>query len=331
MERKQVRKKAFKSRSYQSDEFNLSPHHPSNETSPLINRMITNPKHLSHEDILHMQSDIGNKATMQLMAQSGQSSATIQRRINPIAGQSSGWFRKGRRDKLNVMVGAYNIQENKSANTIPANQALQAEVQKIRKYAEDWKASVQSKSPEKGEEIATWIKTELDREETAKGAAIGQASLDDAWKNTGYDERFSTPKYTEAAAMTWLNTPELANVYRYYVINKQFDAATMNAYDDMQAYAKNPTRDEAIRIYNAYSLKDASTLNITGEGVGGIGAINAVRSQFSALINNPDAPVPPDFGAIQRSNVNVLSEIFTAFSNSDEFKRITTKPDPKKK
>lgn len=298
------------------------------------NHSTNNLSHTSHNHILQLQSTIGNQATIELLnqtsskqvPQSTKVSDPIQRRIKPIEGTSSGWFRKGRRDKLNVMVGAYNIKENNSPKTIVAMQALQAEIQKIRTVAESWRNSVQSSSPQKALEITNWIENELNREEAAKGAAIGKASLEDAWENTGFDARFTSPKYTDSggnAGITWLNTPELANVYKYYVINKQFDAPTVNAYEDMREYAKNPSKAEALRIYEAYSLKDTSLLNITGEGVGGTSAINAVRQQITALKNDENAPIPANFGAIQTSNINVLNEIFSAFSNSDTFKRIT--------
>ena len=38
---------------------------------------------------------------------------TIQRQIKKLSGASSGWFRKGHRDKINEMVDAYNIMETK--------------------------------------------------------------------------------------------------------------------------------------------------------------------------------------------------------------------------
>jgi hypothetical protein len=260
----------------------------------------------------------------------------IQRRIEPIAGKSSGWFRQGRRDKLNAKVAVYNQMENRFAGTnrnVQSFQLLVAKAEEILRDANAWRQAVARSKPEKAQEILTWIETKVQPELEMKRAALNDlqqaVAMKDAWDNPTYNPLYTTDEYTKAgnAGIRWLSTPDLAPVYKYHIIKNQFEGITLNAYEDIVRYKQNPSRAEALRVYDKYRMGTADDLNITGEGAGGIESINKFREKIEALRRNDNgAVVPAGFGAIETSIVNVLNEIFISFRLTEPYKTITTPP-----
>jgi hypothetical protein len=297
----------------------------------------SNGQQLLPHELTHtiQQRNSSIQRTEESVVSGQQQEPIIQRQIEPIGGKSSGWFRKGRRDNLNAKVAAYNTLEARltgpKRNTVQSAQLLHSKVEEILRDAERWCQSV-TKTPDKEQEIRSWIQSQVVPERDAKQNALSALQeatrLENAWKNPIYNPLYTSSEYKGSnGGIVWLSTPELAPIYKYYVIKVQFDAPTVNAYEDIQNYKKNPSRDEALRVFDKYNMSTSSDLNITGEGVGGIAAINAVRTEIEKLRSNaPDAVVPRDFGAIEMSVVNVLNEIFGAFTSTEQFKKVTTPP-----
>ena len=309
----------------------------------------------SHSTIIRLQREVGNHAVQQMIklpqtgamhlppldvdthdTPSSESGKPIQREITKLPGKSSGVFGKGRRDKINVMVQAYNKLEMGAVGpkaTIANIQKLLPEIQKIWQAAREWQVDTMKKNPEKAATIAAWITSEVEREEDAKKASIGElqeaASLKAASDGAAYNVAYTTPEFTipiNGAGVKWLQTPTLAPIYRYFIIALQHDGATLSAYEDMARYKANPTKAEALRIYDKYEMAASNQLNIAGEGAGGIDAVNATRAQINALRAGPNAPVPANFGAIEKSVTYVINELFTTFRDTTPFKKVTTAP-----
>jgi len=262
---------------------------------------------------------------------------TIQRAIKRLPGKSSGWFRKGHRDKINELVDAYNMREISlagSKRTIEGYRSLLPDIQKIWQAANAWHLDVMKGSPEKAQAIRDWMAEEVEREEEAKNAQLGELaeaqSLKAASDGAAFNALYATPDFTTAstAAVRWLNTPAIAPIYRYFLIQVQYEAPSLYAYEDIKKYGLNPTRAEAIRIYDKYDMGTAKQLNITGEGpkVGGIAAINAFREQITALKADDSAAPPANFGPVETSVTNVINEMFIAFRMSAPYKKVTTPP-----
>jgi hypothetical protein len=274
--------------------------------------------------ISHVPSDVDTASP------ASSKETSIQRQITPLPGKSSGLF-KGRRDKINALVVAYNALEVKTTSArfaLAAYQKLIADVQKIKVAAAAWQASVASSKPDKAASIGTWITTELDRETTAKQSLIDKTpeGMKAASDGAAYNALYATPEYTVSAGTRWLETPPLAPIYKYFMI-QQHEEAPLSAFEDMKRYRQNPSRAEAIALYDKYEMSAADRLNITGEGVkGGIASINAVRQQIAALRADASAPVPPNFGAIELSINYVINSMFLTFANTEAFKKITTPP-----
>ncbi|MBA3875056.1 MAG: hypothetical protein H0X30_38515 [Anaerolineae bacterium] len=312
---------------------------------------------ISASTLIHLQRTFGNHAVQRMLTPSksqeramspvpslsndiehstSQDNKTIQRIIKPLEGASSGWFKKGRRDKINEMVNAYNdleISMGGSKRSAENYESLLPEIQKIWQAAKAWQLDVMKSSPEKGAEISVWITNQVEREEDAKKASIGElkdaALLKSASDGASYNALYTTPQFTEkaqGAGINWLQTPALKPIYRYFMIQVQFDGPTLYAYDDVINYKQNPNREEAIRIYNKYDMGTTSQLNISGEGAGGVDGMRAIRSQFAALEGNPVAPVPPDFGFIEASLVKVINELFISFKTTKPYQKVTTPP-----
>jgi hypothetical protein len=318
------------------------PHRPVN---PFISQPIEQTG-FTPATLIHLQRAVGNHAVQRMIGgiptspahaettESSDAGATIQRAIKPLPGASSGWFRKGRRDKINAMVEAYNtleIQSSGSKRTVESYQKLLPEIQKIWQAAHEWQLDVRAKHPDKAEEIGDWMKKEVEREEDAKKGQIGELqqalALKAASDGAAYNVAYTTAEYTGATAgARWLATPALAAIYKYFLIQVQFEASTLYAYEDVTAYRQNPSRGEALRIYDKYDMGTASQLNITGEGAGGEEAVNAVRAQIQTLRNNPNAAAPANFGAIEKSLINVINELFIAFRSTTPYKKVTTPP-----
>ncbi len=297
--------------------------------------------------LIHLQRTIGNHAVQQMLNPPQSEAighlpfdidhhsplATIQRQIAPLEGKSSGFF-KGRRDKINDMVNAYNLLEKQaSSKGLSENhKALLPHIQKIWLAARAWYVDVVKSNPEKAKAIDNWMKTQVEREEDVKVALIGKLhdaeTLKAAWDGAAYNQAYTTDEFTTAstAGEKWLKTPALAPIYKYFIIEVQHDSVTLDAYEDLKRYRANPSRSEAIRIYKKYNMATADQLNITGEGVGGTQAINLVRQQMEALESNPNSALPANFGAIESSIETVINEIFISFRNSQPYKRITTAP-----
>ncbi len=320
------------------------------------------PRDLSRHDVLQLQRHLGNQSVRRLLArpaaytapvkaaphsahimrqsawntirpQNGAGS-TIQRSLRKITGKSSGWFRKGRRDKLNIMVEAYNTLEMKyvgSKKSAQGYQILIGELDKIWQAANEWKLDVLKKDPEKAVEIQDWMDKQVVADRDLKVSGIEEiqqaAALEDAWKGARYNPAYATAEFTSNgdAGLKWLATPEIAPVYKYHVIKNQFDGATLNAYEELVQYKQNRTAAEALRIYNKYDMATSSKLNITGEGSGGLTGVAQARATIEALQQDPSNP-PQDFGSIEGSIKNVLNEIMISFRSTPQYKKITTAP-----
>jgi hypothetical protein len=318
-----------------------------------------NLTHLSPATLIHLQRIVGNRAVQQMIQppQSGaiglppdvdtdhhhlssgsaQDGVVIQRAITRLPGASSGFFRKGRRDKINIMVDAYNALEigaSGSKRSVAGYQALLPEIRKIWQAAREWQVDVMKSSPAKAATIGEWMTSQVEREEDAKNAQIGElqeaAALKAASDGASYNVAYTTPQFTTkegGAGVNWLATPALRPIYEYFMIQVQFENATLKAYQDVTRYKQNPSRDEALRIYHKYDMGTASQLNITGEGVtGSFEAINTKRRQMEALEADPTAAAPANFGAIEESLIHVVNELFIAFRTTTPFKKVTTPP-----
>lgn len=259
----------------------------------------------------------------------------VQRAIAVIPGKSSGWFRKGRRDKINALVVAYNtleVETAKAKSTSVGVQKLLTAIQKILTDAKLWLGAVIKATPEKAASIADWIVEEVEREETAKRGQLGEVqaseALDAAWNGASYNVLYTSPQFTSSisAGTNWLATPALAPIYEYHIIKNQLEASTLNAYKDIKKYCLNPSRDEALRIYHKYQMQRADVLNITGEGAGGTTAINLVRNAINTLEVDPTGAPPLDFGAIGTSVENVINELFVSFTSTEAYQKVTTAP-----
>ena len=318
------------------------------------------------KSISALQRTIGNRATMQLLQPAPQPESlhihrpalnlppelddssesghvnprhgvTIQRAIKKLSGKSSGWFRKGQRDKINILVDAYNAREitlSGSKRSAESYTALLPDIQKIWQAAQEWYLDTMKSNAEKAQEIRAWMVAEVEHEEDAKRAQIGElqeaAALKAAFDGAAYNPLYATPDFTSSvgAAVQWLATPALAPIYRYFLIQVQFEAAALYAYEEVTKYRLNPSRTEALRIYDRFHMDAAGDLNITGEGVGGIEAIERFRAQIATLRGSPDAAVPADFGSVEKSLINVVNEMFIAFRSSTPYKKVTTAPAP---
>ncbi len=318
------------------------------------------------KDISALQRTIGNQATMKMLqsapqpeslhthqpalslapeldddSESGRvnprDGATIQRAIKKLPGKSSGWFRKGQRDKINELVDAYNIREitlSGSKRTAASYTELLPDIQKIWQASQAWYLDTMKSSAEKAQEIRAWMVAEVEREEDAKQAQIGElqeaASLKAAADGASYNALYATPDFTTAtdAAVRWLATPALAPIYRYFLIQVQFEAAALYAYEEVTKYKLNPTRAEALRIYDRFHMDAAGDLNITGEGpkVGGIAAIEQFRAEFATLRGDTNAAPPATFGPVETSVSNVIKEMFIAFRSYAAYRKVTTPP-----
>jgi hypothetical protein len=338
-------------------------------SSPYLSRMAVqqakqNPRNLSRNDVLRLQRTLGNQSVQRLLARpttppkpglpaahparimrqsawgSSRSSsgmtgaAVVQRTLKKLPGKSSGWFRKGRRDKLNNLVEAYNVLEMNSVGSkksVASYQNLIAKLDEIWQTAHQWKLAVLKKTPDKAGEIQTWLDKQLLPERSLKETGIEEikqaAALEDSWKGAKYNAAFATPAFTTAgdAGLKWLATPEIAGVYKYHIIKNQFDGATLNAYEDLMQYKQNRTAAEALRIYHKYEMNTSNKLNITGEGAGGLDGIERARASIEGLRQDPSNP-PADFGAIEKSIVNVICEIMISFRETAQYKKITTPP-----
>jgi hypothetical protein len=312
---------------------------------------------ISASTLIHLQRTFGNHAVQRMLIPSkpqraaispvpslgsdvkhstAQDKKTIQRIIKPLEGASSGWFKKGRRDKINEMVNAYNdleISMGGSKRSAESYESLLPEIQKIWQAAKAWQLDVMKSSPEKAAEISVWITNQVEREEDAKKASIGElkdaALLKSASDGASYNALYTTPQFTEkgeGAGIRWLQTLALKPIYRYFIIQVQYDGPTLYAYDDVINYRQNPSREEAIRIYNKYDMGTTSQLNISGEGAGGVEGMRAIRSQITALEADPTAPVPQDFGPIETSLVKVINELFISFKTTKPYQKVTTPP-----
>lgn len=320
------------------------------------------PRDLSRNDVLHLQRHLGNQSVRRLLARpaapvnpakvashqahimrqsvwgtskprSGGASV-IQRSLRKIQGKSSGWFRKGRRDKLNIMVEAYNTLEMQyvgSKKSVQGYQTLIVELDKIWQAANQWKLDVLKKDPEKAAEIQDWMDKQVVADRDLKVTGIEEikqaAALEDAWKGARYNPAYATPEFTTEgnAGLKWLATPEIAPIYKYHVIKNQFDGPTLNAYEELMQYKQNRTAAEALRIYKKYDMATSSKLNITGEGAGGLTGVAQARATIEALEQNPSNP-PEDFGSIEGSIKNVLNEIMISFRTTPQYKKVTTAP-----
>jgi hypothetical protein len=322
------------------------------------------PRDLSRNDVLQLQRTLGNQSVRRILTRAstveqpavprttatishparimrqsvwrtGNSSSTsIQRTLKKLPGKSSGWFRKGRRDKLNSLVEAYNSLEMAtigSKKTVAGYQNLLTSLNEIWKAAHDWKLATLKKTPEKAGEIQAWIDKQVLPEISLKENGIEEikqaAALEDSWKGAKYNAAYAGPAYTTSpnAGLNWLAAPEIAGVYKYHIIKNQFDGATLNAYEDLMQYKQNKTAGEALRIYRKYQMNTSNQLNITGEGAGGLEGIGRARAAIEALEQNPQNP-PDGFGAIETSIQNVLNEIMISFKDTEPYKKITTPP-----
>jgi hypothetical protein len=329
-----------------------------------VQRAKQNPRDLSRNDVLRLQRTLGNQFVQRLLARpttppksslpaahparimrqsvwgsarsaSGKTgAAVIQRTLKKLPGKSSGWFRKGRRDKLNNLVEAYNVLEMNSVGSkksVASYQNLIAKLDEIWQAANQWKLAVLKKTPDKAGEIQTWLDKQVLPERSLKETGIEEikqaAALEDSWKGAKYNAAYATSAFTTAgdAGLNWLATPEIAGVYKYHIIKNQFDGATLNAYEDLMQYKQNRTAAEALRIYHKYEMSTSNKLNITGEGAGGLDGIERARASIEGLRQDPSNP-PADFGAIEKSIVNVLCEIMISFRETAQYKKITTPP-----
>jgi hypothetical protein len=261
-------------------------------------------------------------------------SRTIQRSLRKLPGKSSGWFRKGQRDKINDMVEAYNTLEMNfvgNKKSVQGYQTLIGELDKIWQAAHKWKLSVMKKAPDKAATIQNWIDQQVEADRNLKVTGIEEikqaAALEDAWNGAKFNPAYATPEFTTDgnAGLKWLATPEIAPVYKYHIIKNQFDGLTLNAYEELIQYKQSPSAAEALRIYRKYEMSTSNKLNITGEGAGGIEGIERARATIEALEQNPQNP-PQDFGAIEGSIRNVLNEIMISFRMTPQYKKITTPP-----
>jgi len=305
------------------------PYVPSAAATPsasLISNSSGQHSNMSSDDILNMQSTIGNLATMQLLRQSQTSQTqlqhkigvTLQRRVKPMEGTSSGWFRKGRRDKLNLMVAEYNLKEMKSSNTTSDNQSLLNDLQKINQYAMEWQKSVKN-DEDKAKSIKNWRSDELAPEIQMRGALITLASpMDDtamkaASKNTQHDKRFSPEQY--AIPAIWLQEPNLINVFRDFA-RKEFSLENIDAFMEMSAYRYSPSRDEALRIYDKYEMASSNgDLNINRKA--------PILQQLALLKTDPKAPVPTDFEEIKKQLWTNIGDTFSRFKFTEPYERIS--------
>lgn len=218
--------------------------------------------------------------------------------------------------------------------TAASYQTLLPDIRQIWQAAREWQLEVISKNPDKAAEIGLWMKNHVEREEDAKAAQISElneaAGLKAASDGAAYNPLFATAEFTSSteAGTKWLSTPEIAAIYRYFLIQIQYEGITLKAYDAVKAYSANPTRAEGVRIYHEFKMEDANVLNITGEGylVGGKVAVDAHRRKFEAMEASAAAPVPADFGPIERSLINIINELFIAFRETQPYKKATTPP-----
>lgn len=289
MEPKRLRKKAFKRRLDQSEELNhQSPHSP--EVASVINRVMDSPLNVSHNDILNLQGGIGNKATMQLMAQSGQSSGTIQRILQPIEGTSSGWF-KGRRDKLNLMVAEYNIKKGKLSEelSISDKKELKETIRKIRLFAQEWRDSVEKSNPDKAKEINVWIKNVLEPESKVSGSDVMDK---------------------------WLIDPKLSKHFHDFC-KQEYNSENIEAYLAILEYEKNPNREKAIKLYHVYMKQDSEKeINIQRS--------EPVIKELEAVLHNKKAPLPTNFESVKHALALNLSDPFARFMFTDAYAKETT-------
>lgn len=288
MESKRLRKKAFKHRIDQSEEFNPLSHH-STDVASVINRVMDTPSNVSHSDILNLQGGIGNKATMQLMAQSGQSSGTIQRILQPIEGTSSGWF-KGRRDKLNLMVAEYNIKKGRMNKELSSDdkKELKQTLRSIRMFAQDWRDSVEKSNPDKAKEINDWIKTVLEVETKVVGG-------------DGMDK--------------WLIDPKLSKQFLEYC-KQEFNSENIEAYLAILDYEKNPNREKAIKLYLTYIKQDSEKeLNIQRS--------EPIIKELEAVSRNKKAPLPTNFESVKKTLAINLADPFSRFMFTDTYVKET--------
>jgi hypothetical protein len=322
--------------------------------SPEFIAPITNP--LSPASLISLQRMIGNQAVQRMVTprkpkaiqripfEVGETSDSepasgeiIQRQIEPIEGESSGWFRKGRRDKINIMVEAYNSLEmslSGAKRTAASYQTLLPEIRKIWQAAREWQMDVMKKNPAKAAEIGLWMTSEVEREEDAKNAQINElqeaAGLKAASDGAAYNALYATAEYTTStlAGAKWLSTPAIAPIYRYFLIQIQYEGVALKAYEAVMAYRQNPSKAEGLRIYHEFEMNKADKLNITGEGpkVGGVEAIAGVRRQFEAMEADAAAPVPAHFGPIETSLFNIMNEMFIAFRTTEPYKKVITPP-----
>jgi hypothetical protein len=218
-----------------------------------------------------------------------------------------------------------------SKKSVASYQNLIAKLDEIWQAANQWKLAVLKKTPDKAGEIQTWLDKQVLPERSLKETGIEEikqaAALEDSWKGAKYSAAYATSAFTTAgdAGLNWLATPEIAGVYKYHIIKNQFDGATLNAYEDLMQYKQNRTAAEALRIYHKYEMSTSNKLNITGEGAGGLDGIERARASIEGLRQDPSNP-PADFGAIEKSIVNVLCEIMISFRETAQYKKITTPP-----
>jgi hypothetical protein len=269
-----------------------------------------------------------------------QNGVAVQRRINKLPGKSSGFFRKGHRDNINALVDTYNTAEAKLADakpTLASVRALIPEIQKIWNDANAWHIDVMKKSPEKAAAIRQWMTSEVEREEDTKRVQVGEleaaAALKAASDGASYDVRYTGREfvdYTAGAGVRWLQTPALALIYKYFMI-QQLEETTVNAFDDLAKYRLSPSREEALRLFKKYQMESTALLNISGEGLGGRGGdlIRTFRATIAHLESHPDDPVPPNFGPVEQSVHHVINMMFTTFANTEPFRKVTRPPEAK--
>lgn len=295
------------------------------------------PKSLSvHQPVLGAPPDLDDTETAYTHPKGG---LTIQRAIKPLPGKSSGWFRKGHRDKINELVEAYNEREKTQASgskkSVEAYQALLPDIQKIWQDANAWYLDTMKGSPEKAAEIRAWMTNEVEREEDAKRVSIGElqqaAALKAAYDGASYNAEYATPDFTTGkdVGLRWLNTPAIAPIYEYHIIKTQHEGITLNAYRDIQQYKRNRSRVAALDVFDKYKMGAAGDLNITGEGiVNGALRVAEFRALIAALRADANAAAPEDFGPIEVSLEKVLNELFVSFRTTAAYRKVITPPPP---